>query len=96
MTWSSLNFQWSGTAVRLTLADAAGYGKWLIWLPTDIHMEHFGKVVAPAQEVDHQSDKLLPGAPDADTLVETRAMLPTEMTRCDRTSALPGALETWD
>jgi len=76
---------------------AATRGKWLIWTLTDSDIEHPGKMVARAHEADHHGGKLLPGALVANTLAELRAMLPTELTRRDRTSALPpDVIETWD
>lgn len=77
--------------------DAAARGKWLIWTLSDTDIEHPGRYVAPAHEADQHGGKLLPGALVANTLAELRAMLPTGLTRLDRTSALPPkVLETWD
>ncbi len=68
-----------------------------MWLVTDADTEHPGKVVARAQRVDHQGGTRLPDALIADTLGKLRVMLPVDLTRRDRTSALPPyVLETWD
>ena len=64
---------------------------------TDTDPEHPGKYVGRAHEADYQGGTLLPGALVANTLAQLRAMLPTELTRRDRTFALPlDVIETWD
>ncbi len=85
------------TDAQILHDDAASRDKWPIWTLTDTDLEYPGKVVARAHEADQHGGKLLPGALVADTLAELRAMLPTELTRRDRTSAWPpDVLETWD
>lgn len=77
--------------------DAAAREKWLVWTLTDTDLEHPGKYVGRAHEADHQGGTLLAGALVARTLAELRAMLPADLTRSDRTSALPPDLiETWN
>lgn len=76
---------------------AAARGKWLVWALTDTDTEHPGRYVARAHEADRHGGTLLPGALVANSLNELRAMLPTELTRRDRTSAVPpDVIETWD
>jgi len=73
--------------------DAAVHGKWLMWTLTDTDLEYPGRYVGRAHEADHNGGKVLPGALVARNLAE----LPTELTRRDRTSALPpDVIETWD
>jgi hypothetical protein len=69
--------------------DAAVRGKWLTWALTDTDVEHRGKHVACAHEADRQGGTLRPGALAANTLNDLRAMLPTQLTRRDRTGVLP-------
>ena len=78
-------------------ADASSRDKWLTWILTAADVEHPGKYVARAHQADHQGGTVQPGALVADTLDELRAMLPTDLTRSARTSALPpDVIETWD
>lgn len=60
---------------------SAARGGWLVWTLTDIDLEYPGRYVGRAHEADHNGGKVLP----------------TELTRRDRTSALPpDVIETWD
>lgn len=77
--------------------DAVARDRWLTWVLTATDVEHPGKYVARAYEADHHGGTLLSGALVADTLAELRARLPADLTRNDRTSALPpDVIETWD
>lgn len=77
--------------------DAAVRGKWLVWTLTDTDVEFAGRYIAHAHEADRHGGTLLPGALVAHTLAELRAMLPTELTPRDRTSApSPEVVEIWD
>jgi len=77
--------------------EAATCGTWLLWIGIDNDVEHPGKMVARAHEVDHQGGTVLPDAMVADTRNPLRVMLPEGLMRHDRTSALPpGVIETWD
>ena len=77
--------------------DAGARGVCLVWSVTDTDPEHPGKVVAHAHVADQRGGIRLPDALVADTLDEVCAMLPTELTRRDQTSALPpDVIETWD
>lgn len=85
------------TGAQALQDESAAHGQWLMWVVTDADAEHPGKVVARAQRANHQGGTRLPSALVADTLDELRVMLPIDLTRRDRTSALPpDVLETWD
>ena len=72
-------------------------GTWLIWFVSTSDPGHPGKAVAWAIAADTRGGTRPPGLLIADTLDELRAILPTGLTRRERTSVMPAqVVETWD
>jgi hypothetical protein len=74
--------------------DAQVAGRWLMWFVT---FERTGKFMARTHTAAPDGGKWMPGMLVADTLDELRAMLPTGLTRRDRTPIMwPEVVEVWD
>lgn len=75
-------------------ADVAG--AWLMWFVSISDPEHPGRAVAWAVKVDGQGGIRMPGLLVAASIDEVRAMLPTALTRRDRTPMMStDVVETW-
>ena len=68
-----------------------------MWCVSISDPEHSGRAVAWAVKADEQGGTRMPGLLVAASIDDVRAMLPTALTRRDRTPMMPtDVVETWD